>query len=512
MIMPVMFLLLIGLTEFFPGCKSDRIDEDLTNYKKPIVRRINPEGIIYNRMGFVLRVFSDYYENDNYVLYLNKRKFNSTTPNYWHYELSWEIPADFLSELANASGTNDFTVEVRITPIQTDISNNFSRYAGYISDVKVLQIKRNHTNFTTPARLFPLWENSTDPVLRIDGTGNLYLAWREQVNNIFQAFFCFSEDEGNTWTQVLNISRSSDNVSRVDMEIDGAGHFYMAWSEELNEFSEVYFSRSLDSGISWWNPHKLSLENENSKNPAIDVDARGNVFVAWTNFLPGGTIPEYDMLRLAASSDWGNSWQNRVLVENGLVGGEPVLQAGENGNIYLICGVVNDGLYIFYSSDYGNNWFVNQANLDLNFWVAKKPSLRIGQGDKLFLSWNIPPSGGHNNDNWIHFISGMNKGSDWNERQYIDHVCDTNGAKAAMALNGTQVNMLLHSGQSLFLIRSADEGATWSYPEFIPGTASSNGAVPLDMVTGDSGRIYLVYIQEKDSSLGTGSIYFMHSQ
>ncbi|UCH94947.1 MAG: hypothetical protein JSV88_32490 [Candidatus Aminicenantes bacterium] len=121
--------LVIGLMACFAGCKHgiDRIDEDLSNYKKPIIRRINPEGIIYNNIGFVLNVYSDYYENDDYVLYLNKKKFEKASPNYWRYVLSWKIPNDFLRETINSAGTNDVKVEVRITPIQTDISDHFEQ-------------------------------------------------------------------------------------------------------------------------------------------------------------------------------------------------------------------------------------------------------------------------------------------------------------------------------------------------------------------------------------------------
>lgn len=243
-------LVVIGLVVCFTGCKHG-IDEDLSNYKKPIVTRINPQGIIYNSTGFILTVYGENYENDEYVLYLNDSKFEKASPNYWRYALQWEIPHGFLSGIINSAGSNDIKIEVRITPIQTDISDDFAEYAAYISDVKELEIKRNNTNFTSPVKLFELWDNSTDPVLRSDSTGNLYLAWREKIGDIFQAFFCFSEDEGETWSQVLNISRSSGNVTKVDMNSDGAGNFYMVWSEEKENSYDVYFSRSLDYGVTW---------------------------------------------------------------------------------------------------------------------------------------------------------------------------------------------------------------------------------------------------------------------
>jgi len=502
-------LVVIGLVACFTGCKHG-IDEDLSNYKKPIIRRINPEGIIYNNMGFVLRVFSDYYDNDDYVLYLNNRKFEKASPNYWRYALRWEIPHDFLMGIVNSAGSNDVKVEVRITPIQSDISDDFAKYGAYISDVKELEIKRNNTNFTSPVKLFELWSNSTDPVLRSDSTGNLYLAWREKNGDIFQAFFCFSENEGETWSQVLNISRSSGNVTKVGMNSDGAGHFYMVWSEEKENSLDVYFSRSLDYGATWWNPRKMNEENENSINPDIEVDPTGKIFLTQTNFLPDD-YPHYNHIRISTSSDRGDNWESKILVENEFIGGEPTMKSGENGTIYLICGA-DKGIYCFFSTDFGSSWQVNQAaDTAGDFWRSQYSSLRI-RDDKLFLIWNIQDSVGHVGENWIRFVSGTNNGADWNDIQSLDQVCNTSGPKGAISVDGADVNMLLHSGASLFLLRSTDEGETWSYPEFIPGTESSIGAVPLDMVTADTGKIYMVYINVTDISSQAGSIYFIRTQ
>jgi hypothetical protein len=442
-------LVAIGLALCIAGCKHG-IDEDLSTYKKPIIRRINPEGIIYNNTGFVLRVFSDYYENDDYVLYLNNRKFVETaSPNYWRYALWWKIPHDFLRKIINSAGNSEFKIEVRITPIQSDISNDFDKYADYISDVKELEIKQNNTNFTTPVNLFELWDNSTDPVLRSDSTGNLYLAWREKIGDIFQAFFCFSQDEGDTWSQVLNISRSSGYVTKVDMNSDGAGNFYMVWSEEKENSFDVYFSRSLDYGATWWNPRKMNEENENSINPCIDVGPTGKIFVARTDYFPDrGDSPYYDKIWMSTSPDRGDNWESKILIEGESIDGEPALKSGENGTIYLICGAY-DFIYCFFSTDSGSSWQRNQVSLEVDFWRGQYSSLGIGQNNKLFLIWNTQDSAGHVGENWIHFVSGTNNGAEWNNIQYIDYICNTNGPRAAMAVNGVNINMLLSSAQQM---------------------------------------------------------------
>lgn len=495
---------------FLTGCKTG-IDEDLSDYVKPIIRQINPGGIIYNNMGFVLNVYSDYFENDNYVLYINKKKFETTIPNYWRYVVSWKISNEILKELLASTGNKDARLEVRITPIQSDISDDFDRYGEYISDVLYLELKRNSTTFTTPVKLFDLWENSTDPVLRNDNAGNLYLAWREKVDDIFQAFFCFSEDRGDTWSQVLNISRSTNDVTKADLAVDEAGNFFMAWSEENDGFSQVYFSRSIDHGATWYNPHRISDENENSANSCIAADPTGKIFITWTNnHSDSYNEPYYDRLWLSVSPDRGEHWGKKILMENDFIGGDPALGLGENGSVYFTCGT-SDGIYFLSSMDSGNNWEIKQADWGGSFLIGHNSSLHTGLNGKFFLIWNSQNTTGHNNLNWIHFISGSDRGAAWDEMQYLDNVCNTTGTRSAMSVNGSNINMLLNGSNELFLLRSSDEGRSWSYPEFIPGTESVCYYGILDMATDNEGRIYIVYISTDESASVAGDINFLRT-
>jgi hypothetical protein len=173
------------------------------------------------------------------------------------------------------------------------------------------------------------------------------------------------------------------------------------------------------------------------------VDSTGKIFLARTDYFPDNyNPPYYDKIWLSTSSDRGDNWESKILIENEFIGGEPAMKSGENGNVYLICGA-DEGIYCFFSTDSGSSWQVNQAaGIVGNFWVGQYSSLKI-QDDKLFLIRNTQDTTGHRNNNWIHFVSG---------------------------------------------------------------------AVPLDMVTGNTGQIYLVYINITDHSSRTGGIYFIRAQ
>ena len=487
------------------------VEDDLSNLTKPIVRRINPEGIIYNDTGFSLKVFSDYYENDNYALYINNKKFEKASPNYWRYVLSWKISKEFLKEIIDSAGEGDFKVDIRISSIvKTDISSAFNQYKAYISDVKKLEIKRDNTNFSSPVKLFPEWSNSSYLVLRIDNKENFYLAWIELIGDTNQAMFCFSQDGGQTWSQVLNISRSSNNVSQLGMDIDESGHFYMVWKEDKEGANEIYFSRSLDSGATWYNPLKISEENEDSINPLIEVDSNGKIFVVWCCLLQDHSH-HYDKIWLSASSDLGDNWNKRIFQADDYISGYPAIRSGKEGTIYLICACEGeDNVDCHFSLDSGRSWNVNRASLKGYFWLSMYSSIKIGQNNKHFLTWYTADTMGHNNNHWTNFAIGTDKGSSWSDRQWLDYICDTSGGQTAMCVNGNYITMLLSSNSSLFLLRSTDEGQTWSYPEFIPGTENVYGPFSPNMVIDQSGKIYIVFIRTSDSR--TGTIQFIHTQ
>lgn len=505
----VKMTIVIGLLVVLGACKTDSINEDLTGYVKPTIRRINPEGIIYSNMGFILKVFSDGFENDRYTLYLNNRKISSQTPDYWHNQISFEIPVEVLRELANPTNSNDTLIQVRLTPIQEDIGGDFQQYANYVSDVKTLTIKKNNTTFSTPIRLSELWSNSTDPLLRIDGHGHLYLAWREKLNGVFQAFFCFSQDEGRTWSQILNISRSNRNVMDMDLDIDDAGHFYMVWQEEAVNGAEVFFCRSLDNGTNWNFPEKVSNDSGYLGNPRIKVTSTGALFMSCTRSAIN-YYRRYEKIWVFHSLDQGNSWRSSVLVDDAFLGGVPALQTGEAGDLYLVASI-NSSLHTYYSPDNGITWQDRQVAFEGYYMDGQSSTLFMDPAEKLNLLWNNEYTSGHVFETWTNFSQGLEKGNRWKERQNIDLICDTAGLKSILWANGNSITLLLSAPNSLFWLRSTDEGATWSYPEFIPGTLNSMGAVPMAMVMADSDRMYIVYVNRTASSGEVGNLYFLRT-
>lgn len=489
-------LLTLALTVIF-SCKIQKglgiSAEELRHLGKPNVDRINPQGIIYNNIGFVLYAFGQFWEYDEYSLYLNQHKIGNAKPGYWPSPIGWKIPDSILKEILNAAGNGETRVEVRISSIVNyDISDYFDYYSNFVSDVKILQIKRNARDFSSPQRLFEEWDFSLNPILRIDNNGYIYLAWRELMGENHQAMFCFSQDGGLTWSQVLNISRSDNSVKYLDMDVDEAGHFYMVWSEgNLNEM-DVYFSRSLDFGSTWYNPWKISTDKIDSCIPVIEVDAQGKIIIFWRDSFPTGEYSYNEKIMLLTSADLGDNWNKRLFKESEDPLGYPAVTSGLDGTVYFAC-AGDDGIDCYFSEDGGLSWQVRTSGVDANFWKSSYTSLVIDRNNTLFLTWGYQDYAGHSGSNFVHFLRAADKGTSWSDVQTIDDVCNTYPGNTALLVNDDYVNLVLNSFPSLFLLRSTDGGQTWSFPEFIPGTEESKAPAA---VMDKNGKIYMVFVAD----------------
>jgi hypothetical protein len=498
------------------SCKRELIpEEELTGLHKPTITKISPAAILFNDAGFFLNVSTGMLEDDYYVLYINDRKIGQDVPGYWRTYLGWFIPKALISELLAAS-PEGVTCNVRITSINQsyDISDNFEKYSAYVSEPVALEIKKGETQFSAPKLLFPQWSHSREPIIRCDKQGNLYLAWQEKINGVYQAFFSFSRDAGANWSQVLNISRSTESVDKISLAVDDFGHFYMVWNyikwstSGVIEESNIFFNRSLDNGGTWDSFKQINAVGEISTTPVIDINDRGDVLLAWKRW-DNGTVSD---LRLASSRDLGKSWQNRdfAVPRSTDYWGEPVLACGTGGSVYLFSGKEgrdNKGFYFFYAHDYGISWQTQEVPTGDIYPFKNYSSARFGPENQIYFVWGESSTAGHTAWNGNYFLRRESSGDAWSEIQPLHASCRTVHEKAALAISGDRVDVVMTENGGLFLLRALAGGRSWPYPEFIPGTDRFLFFNSPDMVQHPLGKTFLVFL---GSDIWTdGALYMM---
>ncbi len=480
------------------ACSRDLVpDSVLEGLHKPVITGISPAVARSSGAGFFLNVATEYQEDDSYVLYIDDRRIGQDVPGYWRTALGWMLSKELVSEMLGSQESASLNVRVTSIPQAYDISDHFSEYAEYVSDPVKLEISQGETKFSVPRRLFPEWAHSQEPLLRCDARGHVYLAWLELLNGVYQAFFSFSADGGETWSQVLNISRSGESVSELDLAVDGAGHFYLAWMVYRSEGSSAYFCRSLDNGATWHLPQRLNGENEAGANPALDVDERGFVSVAWR--VEEGQ--ETNALRLSRSVDLGASWETRVLaVPEGYSWGDPVLGSREDGLRFLAYGGQfggEHGFYFFSSSDAGANWRAQQFRTgDYRSPFEKFSAARLNSQSQVFFSWGASSTTGHSSF-YGNYLMRREASGTWSTVQALHDICSTVNEKTALSVRPDGVDVVLTQKGGLFLLRSPDDARNWSAPEFIPGADGLLIATSPDTVRLPSGKTLMAFIKKE---------------
>lgn len=490
------FLSLAFLLLAIPSCSRDLVpDEVLEGLHKPVITEVAPGRVQFNDSGIPLRVQLNT-EDPQYVLYVNDRQVGTDSPGYWGGSVYYNLPKELVEALLPSSSAGA-TLNVRVTGISAehDISHDFDRYRDYVSEPFPLAVDRGTTKFTTVGPLFPEWTHSRQPLIRCDSRGFIYLAWLETLVNYDQAFFSFSADGGQTWSQVLNISRSDWGVHAPDLAVDGSGHFYLAWMAYDGQLAEVFFSRSTDSGATWHLPARVSRKGASAEWPVLAVDERGTVFLAWVQSVAAGGSE----VILASSPDLGATWSLRTFsAPNLLANWKPLIATRPGGRLELfIASMPNNNLLlkVHSSADYGISW--NEQTVDAGgcYSQAENHQLRFGENGGLCLFWSGVSNAGHTYSLWNYLLTRDASG-DWSSIQDLRDSCPSYGSKFSVIPQGERMDAILDASGCLYLLRSSDGGETWAVPETVAGADGESVTHAPDAVRLPSGKTCLVFVRK----------------
>ncbi|MDO8578892.1 MAG: sialidase family protein [Dehalococcoidales bacterium] len=188
-----------------------------------------------------------------------------------------------------------------------------------------------------------------------DGGKTVYIAYRENLNNIRDMVIQKSTDGGNTFGAPVVISNEGWYVescphSGPDIAVDAAGDVHVTWwtPGPKPEDAGIYYSVSQDGGQTF-SPRKL-IDAENGTGALrsyLSVGPGGNIYMAWSNIVPnadnttqiffrylgsdGKTLSSVQQL----SKSKGNADRPAVIVSNGKVYISWTETDGENSSAFL---------------------------------------------------------------------------------------------------------------------------------------------------------------------------------
>jgi len=155
------------------------------------------------------------------------------------------------------------------------------------SDIFFSASSDNGETFSQPINVSNNPETSEDAGIAFSDN-KIYLIWNQKTSDSFDIFYAMSDDNGETFGVPINLSNSSWRSQIIrDTQITVSGNnIFLVWYEDINQYSDVFFTRSIDGGLNFTKPINLSQSNAKSEYPQIVADNE-NVFVVWHDYIQG---------------------------------------------------------------------------------------------------------------------------------------------------------------------------------------------------------------------------------
>jgi hypothetical protein len=124
------------------------------------------------------------------------------------------------------------------------------------------------------------------PAVAVDGQGRVCVAWGQQVDGDWEIFYRHYAPAQRQWSEIVRLTRSPGADFHVVAATDSAGTVWLAW-QAWRQDHFVILAAALDDKQPAAAPRVVSASKANSWSPAIAVDSKGNVYVAYDTYDKG---------------------------------------------------------------------------------------------------------------------------------------------------------------------------------------------------------------------------------
>jgi len=272
----------------------------------------------------------------------------------------------------------------------------------------------------------PGMTDSVNARITSDNNGNVYALWQEECieEYAYAIYFNYSNDYGRTWyPSSIKLSENFTPSFYSEIASDNHGNVYAVWSGKRNGLKDIYFNYSNNYGHTW-QPHAIRLDtniagSEESYDPQIKADEKGNVYVVW---LEGPDNGGGDVC-FNYSNDYGHTWQasqSRLNADSPVTNCSlyPQISSDRNGNVYVVWmdgrnNATSRDVFFNYSNDYGRTWQANSIRLDTNppgSLESLAPQISSDNHGNVYVVWVECHMGGKGD---VYFNYSNNYGHTW---------------------------------------------------------------------------------------------------
>lgn len=240
------------------------------------------------------------------------------------------------------------------------------------------------TVFSPPQNLSNNPGDSIAHQIAIDRQGNINVVWLDSSPGYRAVFFSRSIDRGVTFSGPQNLSNDPGGATPANIAVDSAGTIYVVWAGWSTNGG--FLTRSSD-GSTFSAPVKIA--DNMSWTPTITLDPGGRIYFAWQD----GS--RYQSLFFSQSSDGGGTFASPILLSTiSPFGSTPLLGVDTSGNIDVVWEGCFSNCQIWFSgSKDGGAAFSQQIQIGTVFDFHSPLAMAIGSNGDLNVVFNTVPYG-----------------------------------------------------------------------------------------------------------------------
>jgi len=243
---------------------------------------------------------------------------------------------------------------------------------------------------------------------------NVYITWEDKQSGQWQLLYRKSQDGGETFSNLRNLSDTTGNVHLHDLSTS-RGNVFVVWAANENVSStnkDIFFRRSVNFGNSFDETINLSNNTDDSLDPHMVTNENGTIiYIVWTECDIKHDDPICSIV-FTKSLNQGESFTAPVKVSNGMT------HSDDRSTLnYLLNHTAANNNLNEPSSNTSFNSTINEGNNSINPSILATPD-----GRQIYVIWEQIMSAKGNSE--ILLTSSKDYGSSFNQ---IFNVSNTPG-------------------------------------------------------------------------------------
>ncbi|MCK4443283.1 MAG: exo-alpha-sialidase, partial [Thermoplasmata archaeon] len=237
--------------------------------------------------------------------------------------------------------------------------------------------------------------------------GSIHVSWRDYRNDLDRKFvpgggidgvndadvyYAKSEDGGATFLPNVKVNDDAGHFQTTHMHrfiaVDDSGKIHVAWGDDRNGKTDVYYANSTDSGLTFNTNVKVSDGNGSASEASLAIDGLDNVYVVWTD---SRNETAGERIFLSKSLDGGESFEKSIMIykSNGSLGQtDPEVDVAGNTVGVTWSDANSTKVYVSVSQDGGTTFTHPERPSNSTSLVPEwEPSIFVKESGYVAISW-----------------------------------------------------------------------------------------------------------------------------